>query len=64
MKCCVGHNGYGACEKCTVVGEYIDDHPNKHMMVYYTFKSSIYGRSKCDRFNVYQLRIILVVMSD
>jgi hypothetical protein len=25
VKCCVGHNGYGACEKCTVVGEYIDD---------------------------------------
>ncbi|XP_029678800.1 uncharacterized protein LOC115244923 isoform X2 [Formica exsecta] len=25
VKCCVGHNGYGACEKCTVVGQYIID---------------------------------------
>jgi len=24
VKCCVGHNGYGVCEKCTVVGEYIN----------------------------------------
>jgi len=24
VKCCVGHNGYGACEKCIVIGEYID----------------------------------------
>lgn len=23
IKCIIGHNGYGACEKCTVVGEWI-----------------------------------------
>ena len=25
VKACVGHGGYGACEKCTDFGEYIDD---------------------------------------
>ncbi|KAM0724670.1 hypothetical protein ACS0PU_009054 [Formica fusca] len=25
VKCCVGHNGYGACEKCTIIGQYIND---------------------------------------
>ena len=29
VKCCVGHGGYGACEKCTVVGTYI--HPGKSL---------------------------------
>ncbi|XP_034236590.1 uncharacterized protein LOC117642462 [Thrips palmi] len=24
VKCCIGHGGYGACEKCTVVGVYED----------------------------------------
>lgn len=23
IKCCVGHGGYGACEKCTVVGKHV-----------------------------------------
>lgn len=25
IKCCVSHGGYGACEKCTCVGEYVND---------------------------------------
>ena len=25
IKCCVGHGGYGACEKCTVPGENVND---------------------------------------
>lgn len=25
IKCIIGHNGYGACEKCTVVGKWIDN---------------------------------------
>lgn len=25
VKCCVGHAGYAACEKCTVWGEWVDD---------------------------------------
>lgn len=25
VKCCVSHGGYGACEKCTCVGEYVTD---------------------------------------
>ncbi|TGZ37368.1 Uncharacterized protein DBV15_05663 [Temnothorax longispinosus] len=25
VKCCVSHGGYGACEKCTCVGEYVAD---------------------------------------
>ena len=23
VKCCIGHGGYGACEKCTVVGAFV-----------------------------------------
>lgn len=24
IKCCIGHNGYASCEKCTVFGERVD----------------------------------------
>jgi len=25
VKCCIGHCGYASCEKCTIVGEWIED---------------------------------------
>lgn len=25
VKCCISHGGYGACEKCTCIGEYVAD---------------------------------------
>lgn len=30
VKCCIGHGGYGACEKCTVFGESVDDRTVYH----------------------------------